>query len=125
MKKLGTQLIVELYACDREIASDVAAVERIMLRSAEAAGATVVGHSFHRFSPHGVSGVVVIQESHLAIHTWPEYGYCAVDIFTCGELTDNGAALAVIKQGLQAGRHTAVEMKRGFLDLPGEQSDRG
>lgn len=121
MKGLGTHLLVELYDCDRGIVNDVAAVEAIMLRAAEVAKATIVGHSFHKFAPHGVSGVVVIGESHLAIHTWPEYGYCAFDLFTCGEALDKDAAIRVVREGVKAERQLVVEMKRGMLDLPDEQ----
>jgi S-adenosylmethionine decarboxylase len=60
-------------------------VREALLRAATRAKATVLGNSFHQFSPQGVSGVVVIAESHLSIHTWPELGYAAVDVFTCGD----------------------------------------
>jgi len=120
MKALAKHFIAELYDCDREILNDVSAVEQALLKGAEAAKATIVGHSFHHFSPHGVSGVVIIAESHISIHTWPEYGYAAVDIFTCGDLTDNDTAISMIRKELHAGRILATEMKRGFPDLPDE-----
>ncbi len=120
MKALAKHFIAELYDCDREILNDVSAVEQALLKGAEAAKATIVGHSFHHFSPHGVSGVVIIAESHISIHTWPEYGYAAVDIFTCGDLTDNDTAISIIRNALCAGRVMAMEMKRGFPDLPDE-----
>ncbi|MDP6779962.1 MAG: adenosylmethionine decarboxylase [Candidatus Latescibacteria bacterium] len=115
MKPLGRHLIMEFYECDVAVLDDSEAVEKIMLRAAEAAGATVVTHACHHFSPHGVSAVVAIGESHLSIHTWPEYGYCAADIFTCGESTDNGAALEVIREAFSAGGHKALEVQRGLL----------
>ena len=114
MRELAKQFIADLYDCDREILNDVSAVERVLLDAARAAGATIIGHSFHRFSPHGVSGVVIIAESHISIHTWPEYGYAAIDIFTCGDLTENDAAIDTIKKGLKAGRIIATEMRRGY-----------
>ncbi len=120
MKALAKHFIAELYDCDREILNDVSAVEQALLKGADAAKATIVGHSFHHFSPHGVSGVVIIAESHISIHTWPEYGYAAVDIFTCGDLTDNDTAISMIRKELCAGRVMAMEMKRGFPDLPDE-----
>lgn len=83
---LGKQIILELYECDAQLLSNPELVEKEMRRAAEAMGATIVTSAFHHFSPLGVSGVVVIQESHLTVHTWPEYAYAAVDIFTCGDV---------------------------------------
>ncbi len=118
MKQLGRHLIMELYDCDTAILDNVEQVEEIMLRAAEASGATVVTHACHHFSPHGVSAIVAIGESHLSVHTWPEYGYCAADIFTCGDGTDNGAALEVMRDAFRAGRHVAFEVQRGILGGP-------
>jgi S-adenosylmethionine decarboxylase len=121
MKQLGKHLIVELYECDADIINDLKLVENIMISAAVAAKATVVEHRFHKFAPHGISGVLIIAESHFAIHTWPEFGYCAVDIFTCGDLTDNEAALDTMKKGFKSNHYSAIEMKRGLLNLPSEQ----
>lgn len=85
MKKvLGRQVLLEFYGCKRERLDDPEFIKTAMLEAARRARATIVQAAFNRFSPHGVSGVVVIAESHLAIHTWPEHGYAAIDIFTCG-----------------------------------------
>lgn len=111
---LGKHLIIELYDCNPEAIKQVQSVEKIMLEATKAARGTIVAHTFHQFSPYGVSGAVIISESHLTIHTWPEYGYCAVDIFTCGDL-DNDAAFEVIKNGLQAKSFSRIEMRRGIL----------
>ena len=118
MKELGKQLVIELYDCDKELINCVSHVENVLSKAAIAAKATIIESKFHHFSPHGVSGALIIAESHIAIHTWPEYGYCAVDIFTCGDLTDNPAAMEIIKTGLKAGYHSAMELKRGLLNLP-------
>jgi S-adenosylmethionine decarboxylase proenzyme len=88
-----------------------------MREAARLAGATIVTEAFHLFNPHGVSGVVVIAESHLAIHTWPEYGYAAVDLFTCGDDVNSELAFFHLKNELQACDFTAVEMKRGLLNI--------
>ena len=88
MNALGRHILVEFNGCCPEILNDVAVIEEAMVEGARKAGATVIQSTFHHFSPFGVSGVVVIQESHLAIHTWPEYQYAAVDLFTCGETVD-------------------------------------
>ena len=85
MNALGKHLLLELNDCDKEVLNDLSFLKGILLAAATEAGATVLGESFHHFNPQGVSGVVVITESHLLIHTWPEYGYAAADIFTCGD----------------------------------------
>jgi S-adenosylmethionine decarboxylase len=118
LKALGRHILLELYDCDCEILNDHARVEQIMKDAALAAKATIVNSTFHRFNPHGVSGVVVIAESHLAIHTWPEYGYAAVDLFTCGEEIDPWIAHHFVAEHLKAKRKTSLEMKRGLLNVP-------
>lgn len=100
---LGKQLVLELYECPLEIIDNQHIVEQALLATAAAIQATVVDIVFHKFSPQGVSGVVVIMESHIAIHTWPEHGYAAVDIFTCGDM-DLAPGVEVIRTLLQAGR---------------------
>ena len=82
---LGRHILVEFFGCNSEILNDVIVIEKSMVDAAKEAQATIINSTFHHFSPYGVSGVVVIQESHLAIHAWPEYQYAAVDIFTCGD----------------------------------------
>ncbi|MDY6843523.1 MAG: adenosylmethionine decarboxylase, partial [Thermodesulfobacteriota bacterium] len=75
MNSLGRHLVVELMDCDSEILKDMGTIKDFMIRAATTAGATPVQNVFHSFNPMGISGVVVIAESHLTIHTWPEYGY--------------------------------------------------
>lgn len=117
-KALGRQLMVELYGCNPDILNDVDGVAEAMESAAHVSGATVVEKVFHHFNPYGVSGVVVIAESHLAIHTWPEYGYAAVDLFTCGEDVDPYKGFDYLKEVLQAGNLSVTEMKRGLLADP-------
>jgi S-adenosylmethionine decarboxylase len=112
--------MIELYNCDISILNDTKKIEQIMLNAAKAANATIVDSKFHKFSPHGVSGTVIIAESHLAIHTWPEYAFAAVDIFTCGDLTDNPAAFNVLKTEFKAQSTSIIEVKRGILDVAPE-----
>lgn len=85
---LGRHVLAELSDCVPERLSDLEAVREAMVRAAVEAGAEVLETAFHRFRPHGVSGVVVIAESHLSIHTWPELGYAAIDVYTCGDQAD-------------------------------------
>jgi len=113
---LGNHILVEFMNCEPHIMNDVAAIERDMVAAAQNAGATVINSTFHHFSPYGVSGVVVIQESHLAIHTWPEYGYAAVDLFTCGEM-NAWTSFDFLKEAFGAKSYSAIEMKRGTVNL--------
>ncbi len=113
---LGNHILVEFMNCDPHIMNDVVAIERDMVGAAQKAGATVINSTFHHFSPYGVSGVVVIQESHLAIHTWPEYGYAAVDLFTCGEM-NAWISFDHLKECFGAKSYSAIELKRGSLNL--------
>ena len=77
--------LIELRDVDSELLDNKEQIETLLLRSIEGSGATYINHYFHKFSPQGVSGVIVIAESHLSIHTWPEHGYAALDVFTCGD----------------------------------------
>jgi S-adenosylmethionine decarboxylase proenzyme len=80
---LGRHLLVELYDCDVAVINNLDVVKRVLLEAAERARATVVDVVFHAFSPFGISGVVVIAESHLSVHTWPEYGYASRSSVGC------------------------------------------
>jgi len=119
MKALGRHLLIELYGCDVAMLDDIAGIEEHMITAARKANSTVVNSTFHRFSPYGVSGVVVIAESHLSIHTWPEYGYAAVDIFTCGDSVDPWKAFEYLKDVMKSERESVLELQRGEYDKVG------
>ena len=116
MNALGKHLLLELKDCNREVLNDLGFLKGILLAAASEAGATVLGKSFHQFNPHGVSGVVIIAESHLFIHTWPEYGYAAADIFTCGNSVQPERAARVLMRKLGSKNHSMVEVRRGILE---------
>ncbi|MBR2372963.1 MAG: adenosylmethionine decarboxylase [Lentisphaeria bacterium] len=97
---LGRQMTVEFYDCDSRILADAGAMEKIFLDSARLSGATIIDSRFHQFAPQGVSGVIVISESHFAVHAWPEHEYAAVDLFTCGEGVNFDKAIEVIASGM-------------------------
>jgi len=113
---LGRHLLLELKGCDKEVLNDVGFLREALLAAAGEARATVLGESFHQFNPQGVSGVVMIAESHLVIHTWPEYGYAAADIFTCGNSVRPEKAAEIIVKKLGSKDHSIIEMRRGILD---------
>jgi S-adenosylmethionine decarboxylase len=114
MKILGRHLVVEYSECDKAKLDDVKFLEDAMNDAVRKSGATIVRSVFHRYNPQGVSGVVVIAESHISIHTWPEYGYAAVDFFTCGESVDPYRAHEHMKQMLAAEKAFVQELKRGI-----------
>ncbi len=118
MQSLGNHLIVELYDCDMALINDVRFVERTLMNAVEISGAHMVQSVVHEFNPHGVSGVIVIEESHFSVHTWPEYGYVALDIFTCGSSIDSYSALHYLKDTFKARSFSVSEIKRGIIDLP-------
>lgn len=117
MEAMSRHILAEFYGCPFQVLNDVDKVEHIMCKAALEAGAEIREFVFHKFSPQGVSGVVVISESHLAIHTWPELGYAAIDVFTCGNHVNPWDACKYLEEMFQAGEVKAEEIKRG-LDIP-------
>jgi S-adenosylmethionine decarboxylase len=115
LKALGKHVLVELYDCDSKLLNNISFIKETMLAAAKKSGATVLGESFHQFSPQGVSGVIIIAESHLTIHTWPEHGYAGADIFTCGTRVKPEKAAEVIIARLKPVTHSIVKMDRGNI----------
>ena len=115
MDALGLHLILELKECRPDLLDDMDFVQQTLLNAAEATGATIIGKTFHKFAPQGVTGVVAIAESHVCIHTWPEYGYAAADIFTCGENFSPRAAAALIAEAFESKDPDFQEVTRGIL----------
>lgn len=97
---LGQHVLAEFFECDPNILNSNDKVEKC----------------FHMFNPYGVSGVVIISESHLAIHTWPELGYAAVDLFTCGTKCDPKVAYEFLKKKFNSKKASFTELKRGIID---------
>ena len=116
IEQLGRHILVEYYNCDKELLKDHEAIEKHMNQAALEANATIVTSCFHKFNPWGVSGAVIIQESHLTIHTWPEYGYASVDLFTCGDSVNPWKGFKYLKKALSADRSESTEVSRGLVD---------
>lgn len=114
MDPVGHHYIAEGSGCNPDIIGRVETVEQVLVRAAKVAEVTVWSISFHRFDPNGVSGVVVISESHLSVHTWPEYGYVALDIFTCGKAAKPEAAVQYALKELGASSMHITEITRGL-----------
>lgn len=114
MYALGTHLLVELRECNAKILSNLKEVQTALINAAKIAEATIVETAFHEFNPFGISGMVIIAESHLSIHTWPEYKYAAVDIFTCGNTIKPEKAVSYLIEKFQSKNPSVVELKRGI-----------
>lgn len=119
MKALGTHVVCELSGCDAGALTDVDTVREMMVGAAKASRATIMEVAFHRFQPQGVSGVVVLAESHISIHTWPETGYAAMDFYTCGDHTDPWLACEFAASALNAKTMQTTEVKRGIAQPGG------
>ena len=115
MNALGRHLLLELFDCDLDAINNLESVKSALVEAARRAQATIVDVVFHEFNPFGISGVVVIAESHLSIHTWPEYRYAAVDIFSCGATLQPEVAASYLVEQLGAERTSVVEMQRGMF----------
>lgn len=113
MNELGTHVLLELRDCDPRLLNDLAHIRRELLDAADAVAAHVIGESFHQFSPQGVTGILSIAESHISIHTWPEYGYAAADIFTCGDHTMPERAAECIVSALRCRNPEITQIRRG------------
>ena len=113
---LGVQILIELKDCNLKKLNDIEFIRETMEEAARRTGSTIITSSFRYFDPHGISGLVMIAESHLAIHTWPEYGYAAADIFTCGNRVFPWKAVPFLEKELEAKSYTTQEIKRGMLE---------
>ncbi len=114
MAELGSHILLDLDGCPEDLLADKAKLRFKLRQAALAAGATIVGEAFHEFNPPGVSGVLLIAESHLSIHTWPSEGKATLDVYTCGEAFDAGKAADLLVSGMRAEHHRRVEVSRGF-----------
>jgi len=110
---LGKHVILEMKGCSKDIINSVSSVKDILAKAAEASNATLVDVVCHHFSPYGVTGVAILSESHISIHTWPEHEYAAADIFLCGNTRDPHSAALYISQAFHAKETFTMELKRG------------
>ncbi len=114
LRGLGRHLVVEMYECDGVL--DGEEVMNYLEEAAKVSNAKVVKSFLHKFNPHGISAVVVIEESHLAVHTWPEYRFVALDVFTCGDETDPWRAYDYLRSKFKPKRVSVMEITRGILE---------
>jgi S-adenosylmethionine decarboxylase len=111
--------LLELKECNPKLLDDLEYIRAAMLQAAHGLGAHIVAESFHQFSPQGVTGILAIAESHISIHTWPEYCYAAADIFTCGSSFQPSKAAEILIQQLESRSQDITEVRRGPLSVVG------
>ncbi len=119
MTGLGTHVLLDLYGCDPGRLNDLEFLRQMSLEGVRRSGATIMGDHFKQFQPQGVSGVVIIAESHLTLHSWPEFSYIAMDYFTCGTHIDIDAAIEFFEESLLPKRTVKSRHMRG-TELHGE-----
>ncbi|TAA70458.1 adenosylmethionine decarboxylase [Planococcus salinarum] len=113
METMGRHVIAELWQCDFDKLNDMDFIEQTFVDAALKSGAEVREVAFHKFAPQGVSGVVIISESHLTIHSFPEHGYASVDVYTCGDM-DPTIAADYIAKALDSQSSEVKELQRGM-----------
>lgn len=113
LNAIGRHLLVEMKGCIN--LNDQSIIREMLKDAVNACKATLIDVEVHQFNPYGVSGIAIIGESHLSIHTWPEFGYAAIDIFTCGSRVNPYDAIPVFKEVLKPKEVSVVEIRRGLL----------
>ena len=122
MQAIGRHIILEMWGCQNLNSVDTA--ERALREMVDALDVHLLDLKVYPFSPVGVTGIAIVSESHLVIHTWPEYGYAAVDVFTCGAPRDPENAVEVLRRHFAPERIGIMEINRGQLDLPDARVER-
>ena len=120
MDTMGRHVISELWGCDFDKLNDIEFIEKTFVDAALKSGAEIREVAFHKFAPQGVSGVVIISESHLTIHSFPEHGYASIDVYTCGDLDPNIAA-DYIAEALGAQTRETTFITRGMKPIELDQ----
>lgn len=120
MDTMGRHVISELWECDTDKLNDMDFIEKVFVSAALEAGAEIREVAFHKFAPYGVSGVVIISESHLTIHSFPEHGYASIDVYTCGDRINPHVAADYISKALNAQITEKMEVPRGMgpIEVP-------
>lgn len=123
MANIGTHCILELYGCPRTLLNDREFVKNAVRDATEHGLAALVGEVSHQFQPHGVTALGLLAESHISIHTWPEHGYAAADVFTCGETANPQRACVYLVRAFRAARHSLTKLVRGPEACVGGDAD--
>lgn len=121
MNSIGRHYIAELYNCKRELLDNLEFIENAMNSAIKLSGATIIKPFFYHFTPHGISGVIIIAESHFAIHTWPEYNYAAIDLFSCGDFKIR-ETIQYLGEAIRSNDKYVYCLKRGMVDRNNQQN---
>lgn len=113
MKVIGKHLTVDMYGCSFESLDNVAFVKDAMLTAVKEANMTLLDFTYHKFEPQGLTALALLAESHMSIHTYPEMGYAAVDVFTCGDHSRPDKAVQTLQRFLQPEKTKTTNIKRG------------
>ncbi len=112
---LGNHVISEAFECNSDYLNDEDKIKEILTKAAEVAGTDLRKIMVEKFAPYGITAVAIVSESHLSIHSWPELGYAAIDVFTCGDNSNPKAASEYIAEQLESTFVTCNEIKRGVI----------
>ena len=119
----GDHFLVDLHGCDASVIGSVEPTQEALLAAAKRCGSTIIKYFFHQFSPTGVSGVILIAESHFSVHTGPENNFVAVDIYTSGEVMKPDIAIAFLQDAFNAQRVEVFRVTRGQIEAGAVQDD--
>ncbi len=119
MNTIGYHYIIEASGCDPKVLTDANALKKILLEAAKAGEMDVRSTYFYKFSPQGISGMVIVSESHISIHTWPEKGYAAIDVYTCDTNSKPEKTVNYILEKIKADYAHITEVERGIEDEDG------
>ncbi len=120
MRTIGRHLAVDMYGCSFDSLNNLDFIKTAMLAAVEEANMTLLDLSYHKFEPQGLTALALLGQSHMSIHTYPELGYVAVDVFTCGDLSRPDKALSVLKRFLKPEKTKTTNIMRGDF---GSQKD--
>jgi len=113
--ELGRHALADLYNCKNEILNDVDKIKEVIETSCKEANLTVVKSIYHNFEPIGVSGVTILAESHITIHTWPEHNFVSIDAFTCGNNMKPSLVCHILADKFKSDKPDIKEYKRGNI----------
>ena len=117
LQGIGYHTLFDFFDCDSDLLNNLEALKTLMLQAARASGATIIGEYSHRFNPYGISSMIILAESHLSLHTWPEYHFAAADLFSCNPNIDAQKAGEVLKSSLKPKSCKCSLQQRGQREL--------
>ncbi len=112
---LGYNIFADMYGCDANLLDSIKYLRRLLKGAADTGNMHIVKVFFHRYYPQGITGLVIVKESHIALHTWPEYAFASVDIFLCGNNSDPYKTLKHIENGLKPSKIIIKSVERGVI----------